>query len=61
MDFIPTRCHCSTKGIMFYRKTIDPVTRKMGERKLWVDAVEDADLYPIALEIAESMESAGEA
>jgi len=46
---------------MFYRKTINPATRKMGELKLWVDAVEDADLYPIALEIAESMESEGEA
>ena len=61
MDFIPTRCNRSDKGIMFYRKTIDLATRKMGEKKLWVDAVKDSDLYPIALEIAESMEVEGEA
>ena len=61
MDFIPTSFNRSDKGIMFYRKTIDRTTRKMGEKKLWVDSQKDPDLYVIAIEIADEMEAEGEA
>jgi hypothetical protein len=61
MDFIPTSVIRHERGIMLTRKTIDLTTRKVGERKLWVDATKDADLYAIAIQLADEIESEGEA
>jgi len=61
MDFIPTSVIRTDRGIMFTRKTIDRTTRKVGEKKMWVDATKDADLYAIAVEMADEIESEGEA
>jgi|DEB0MinimDraft_4_1074332.scaffolds.fasta_scaffold448841_1 hypothetical protein len=61
MDFIPTSVIRNARGIMLSRKTIDLTTRKVGEKKLWISATDDADLYAAAVQLADEIESEGEA
>ena len=59
MEFIPTSVIRTDRGIMLTCKTIDLTTRKVGEKKLWVDATKDANLYAIAVQLADEIESEG--